>query len=482
MNDTVHPTEVLLTQVDWIRALAFELVRDGGEAEDLAQATILQALEHPPREIGALRGFLRSVLRNEWLQRARSESRRREREARAARAEALPATDELVERLALHRRVVEVVEELQEPYRSAILLRFFDRLPPREIARRRGLSVRTVDTHIQRALAQLRARFDDEHENDRRRWARALLPLLGCFRPEPRPSSASPGARWIALVGALATAAVLWTILAPRDPRSGTAATAVAAEGGRTGPGALAEAEAPASERAPVAPEPRARLAGTVRAVGGEPVAGAEVDVRFLPSATFAVTSGSFPRASSSLGRTATDAQGRFVLELAASPSARPLRVVVSAAGFGTVVRDDVHEDEPLDLQLARAGRFEFTVLTDEDGLPCSGARIVLSSPGRRDPTVEGATDARGLVAIVGLAPGLYTIEATPLAAARVFAIDLVLRAGETVARTLRAGKAAPLAGLVQSARTGRPVAGARVRSVPDHESVTDEAGRFRLE
>jgi len=57
------------------------------------------------------------------------------------------------------------------------VLRFYEDLPPRTIARRMGVPVATVKTRLARALAQLRARLDREHGGDGRSWALALLPL-----------------------------------------------------------------------------------------------------------------------------------------------------------------------------------------------------------------------------------------------------------------------------------------------------------------
>jgi RNA polymerase sigma-70 factor (ECF subfamily) len=162
----------LLEQVSWIRRLARELVHDRELAEDLVQETCVVALERSPREPARLRQWLAEVLRNVLRQRARAANRRKQREADAARAEALEPTDQLVERALLQRALVDAVLELEEPYRSTVLLRFFEELPPREIARRSGVPLATVMSRIQRALARLRGRLDSEH----RAWSAVLLP------------------------------------------------------------------------------------------------------------------------------------------------------------------------------------------------------------------------------------------------------------------------------------------------------------------
>ena len=67
---------------------------------------------------------------------------------------------------------------LEEPYRSAILYRYFQNLPPREIAQRLEVSPAAVEGRLRRGLDQLRARLDHEF-GGRAHWSAALLPLLG---------------------------------------------------------------------------------------------------------------------------------------------------------------------------------------------------------------------------------------------------------------------------------------------------------------
>src|SRR5262245_7375723 len=162
----------LLEEVSWMRRLARELVADRELAEDLVQETCVVALEQAPREAGKLRAWLGEVLRNALRQHARAGGRRREREASAAREEALEPAAELVERVLLQRELMNSVLELDEPYRSTVLLRFFEELPPREIARRTDTPLATVNSRLQRALARLRERLDARNHA----WCALLLP------------------------------------------------------------------------------------------------------------------------------------------------------------------------------------------------------------------------------------------------------------------------------------------------------------------
>ncbi|MEE8142320.1 MAG: sigma-70 family RNA polymerase sigma factor [Planctomycetota bacterium] len=171
--------EDLLAHVGWLRSLARSLVRDPHLAEDLSQETCVAALENPPPESRSLRSWLKVVLRNFAYQGARRDLRRLSREQRAASKDEVPSTLELVERVATQRRVVEAVLSLDEPYLSAVLLRYFQDLPPRKIAVRLGVPVATVKTRLQRGLLQLRGDLDREYGGERHAWIPLLLPLAG---------------------------------------------------------------------------------------------------------------------------------------------------------------------------------------------------------------------------------------------------------------------------------------------------------------
>lgn len=170
------PIEDLLAHSDWVRRLVSGLVFDPSRADDAVQETWAAALERPPREDVDLRAWLAAVARNAVRKLGRGESRRKHREQVAARLEALPDTVDVLAKARLSRRMVDAVLELEEPYRTTLLLRFFEELPPREIAQRLERPVNTVRTHTERGLAKLRSELDAEY-GDRETWGFALLPL-----------------------------------------------------------------------------------------------------------------------------------------------------------------------------------------------------------------------------------------------------------------------------------------------------------------
>src|SRR5262245_49578405 len=137
----------------WMKRLALSLVRDEGWADDVVQETWLELVERPPARPDSPAGWMRRVVRNFSLKKLRGEERRARRQLRAARPEAQGRRPEiLLERLEVLQRIVSLVLELEEPYRSTILLRFFEDLRPAAIARLQGVPATTVRSRVQNAL------------------------------------------------------------------------------------------------------------------------------------------------------------------------------------------------------------------------------------------------------------------------------------------------------------------------------------------
>jgi RNA polymerase sigma-70 factor (ECF subfamily) len=482
MNTSLHSTEALLSQVSWLRGLALELVQDHGEAEDLAQEAILRALERPPREPSAMRGFLRRVSQNIWLDRVRSESRRRDREEFTAREETVPATDDLADRLSAHRQLVEAVDRLDEPYRTTILLRYFDNLPPREIAERQRAPVKTVNTRIQRALERLRADLDRAHGN-RRQWALMLAALVERDSARIAPTSA-PVKLLAVAAGALAVVAVgvfAWrtsTVEKSRAPAESFAAAA--SESDSIASGLEDPRGTPPREALPTASPARnaSKLAGRVVDAEGVAIPGASVSALFRPAAGFDERAGEFSKTVVGIADAVATEDGRFEI---AVPDGSSYRLEARAPGFGTEIQDDALAGGDVVFELKRAGRFEFTVLHDPGDTPCAHAGLTLSRTGVVGSIFEGETSADGRLAIPELAPGVYLVAVTPQDAERAFTTDLVLRDGERTEHVIRAGAGSVVQGSVRSSVDGAPIAGARVTNRPDRIATTDAAGVFEL-
>ncbi len=162
-----------------MRSLARSLVRDDSAADDLVQEAWVDALRSPPVHGAGLRGWLATILRRRARDAWRSESRRAVREEAAARPEGVRSAAAVVAEADLHRRVVEAVMALEEPYRGTLLLRFYEQRSPADIAESQGIPAATVHTRIRRGLERLRARLDGGTRGGRTAWVAALLPLAG---------------------------------------------------------------------------------------------------------------------------------------------------------------------------------------------------------------------------------------------------------------------------------------------------------------
>src|SRR5690606_35620319 len=148
----------------WVRQLARRLLADPSLADDVAQEAWLAARSNAPTRAKGLRPWLSTVVKNHIRRLARTDTRRAARETasaqlcdgahRSGHAAEDPAT--IVERAALHRELTSAVMDLDEPYRTAVLLRHLDELSAPEVATRQGISHDAARKRISRGLQMLR--------------------------------------------------------------------------------------------------------------------------------------------------------------------------------------------------------------------------------------------------------------------------------------------------------------------------------------
>lgn len=254
----------LLADLDWLRALARRLAMDASAADDVVQEACTIAL-HQRRTPRHWRGWLIGVVKN--LVRAERRTARRRALHLASIADATaPDAHSVVQRAELQHGVAAFVLRLDEPYRSTVLLRFFDGMPPRRIAALQGVPVATVHSRLQRALQQLRQSLDREL-GGRERWLAAIVAIAwpgAAIAPRPgrRRLRVAAGAALVAVAGA-----VTWSFAGGDGAR------------GRAGPGASAAvASRPPSEVA-AAPE-RSAVTAPPAATHSYVVRGRVVDPR----------------------------------------------------------------------------------------------------------------------------------------------------------------------------------------------------------
>jgi len=279
MNQRPADPESLAKERPFVEALARRLVLDPNAADDLVQETLLAAMKDPPRK--TTRGWLSRVVRNLAYRSLRNDERRRRREHAVARPDAEPAAADVVARAAWHRRVVDTVLSLDEPYRSTLLLRFYDDLTPKEIAERQGVPAATVRTRLKRGLERMREALDAEH-GDRRNWCVALLPLA--FAPERAASASAAGiAVGVAVMTAkqkLIVAATLVVALAGTVGLGGRALRETNGAERQSGARAsVTDASGPETPAAATSDAPASPFTVRVLRSDGGPIEGARVEI-----------------------------------------------------------------------------------------------------------------------------------------------------------------------------------------------------------
>ncbi|MCC6407504.1 MAG: sigma-70 family RNA polymerase sigma factor, partial [Planctomycetes bacterium] len=273
MTDAAFRSEELAGHAEFVRRLARSLLAEGNDAEDVAQETARVALEHPPHG-SDVRGWFAAVARRLLGRERRSTQRRRRREEYAARPELQPAAEIALEREETVRRVVRAVGTLPEHYRIVVTLRFYDEVPPREIAARLGVPVETVRTRLRRALELLRTELAAERTLRGASWRDSLALLVASDPAASAPVVTSVPLVLLASVALLAGGWVAWrTFAVPTEP-------AIAQPGSASHP-----ADAPSTVPVAGAPERAesairaATLSGYVRDRHGIGVAGARVGI-----------------------------------------------------------------------------------------------------------------------------------------------------------------------------------------------------------
>src|SRR5262245_51464646 len=373
MPDSPQPQNPasLLAHGPFLRGLARALLLDAALAEDAVQETWVAALRRGPRWGSDPRPWLVAVTRNLALRIRRGEGRRALRERAAARAEGLPSTAEIVEREAARREVVEAVLALEEPCRSAVLLRYLEELPLRQVARRLGVPVETARTRIKRGLARLRTALDEKHGNDRGAWCALLVPVAlgkkGGFLSMAKEVLCTAPAK-AGLAAALLVGSV--TIFRPveaggsgggQGPKK-ESSVVVAALGI---PGISAGGEDPREVAPPRSP------AGGEEAAKGITISGRVLDDRGVPIPGAQVESGGTVDT--------TDAAGRF--ELSATP---PVRIRATGTGHFEASLDwRAGPEKGPEIRLDRA-LYVHGVVRDTLENPVEGARVRVSVPAPR--------------------------------------------------------------------------------------------------
>ncbi|MBL0218938.1 MAG: sigma-70 family RNA polymerase sigma factor [Myxococcales bacterium] len=484
-------------ELAWLRRLARALLRDQ-DADDLAQEAWLVAAERPPAEARPLRPWLGGVLRNLAKMRARARKRREAREARSAElVEPATTPDDLVERVELQQLVAGEALALAEPYRSTILLHYFEELSCAEIARRLGIPEGTVRRRLKVALDELRARISAKERGGRGGLA-ALAPIAGLSSPS------QAGAPWalgviamkklLVLVIALILiilAGVLWSrrdhqtaaTHAPTDEHGSAVATATTTT---TPGGTTAATERDDVPRWLVQPDvKRRRIAGRVT-FRGVAVAGATVDLASIASEGGLTTA----------PHVTTNDHGEFDF---GAQSAMQWSVRASAPGKASA-RHEVDLRDPraipapdrLELELGACDAALVGTVRDASGGLIAKARIsrlrddgagVPGGPATQSDengAYELCVEPRwpGWVIVEASADGYAAVTLQMIVPGRTKVDFALVPEAVIVGRVIRDDTSAP----VPQAYVFVPPGSEGIESTPLRGSFTDAAGRFRID
>jgi RNA polymerase sigma factor (sigma-70 family) len=435
----------------------------GGDANDLIQDAAVDALARPPGDVDDTRPlapWLAAVVRNRWRMTRRGQARRLAREQAAVIGDEVAAVDDPLDRARALARLADALVALDEPFRAAIIARYFDGESAADMARRLGVPAGTVRWRVKTGLARLRARLEP-------RTLRAIAPVL-LLR-----GAAVTTKTKLAIAAAVVIAAALaggyaW------QARGGDAA--VATGSGRPAMPALHVPTPAAVATVPVAAPPsqaRARVGdldggGVVRGrvidwSRGDGVDGAEL--------VFASDAGALTVHSSAGGafEVAPGKPGELVLVAATKPGYLPY-----APEYGTSpVRLHVVAARVVDgVAVFLYPALDYHGVVTDGGKPVAGAVVkLLGTPEREQvldklPT-EWTTDANGEFTFH--ASDNAVLEATRGARRGTARLDGNVAVSHRMVIELsdRAPRDATIAGVVVDA-SGAPIADAIVRADPD--------------
>lgn len=143
-----------------IYRFAYRLCGSAADAEDLAQDAFCKAqagwahLKEPAKA----KSWLFQILRNEYLQRVRGESRNKLTRLENADELPMPQADSGFD--ISSEELQRALNELPECFRTPIILYFFDEFSYREIAEQLGVPLGTVMSRLSRGKVFLRERLE----------------------------------------------------------------------------------------------------------------------------------------------------------------------------------------------------------------------------------------------------------------------------------------------------------------------------------
>jgi RNA polymerase sigma factor (sigma-70 family) len=495
--------EDLLFHATGLKRLATRLAKDDAAADDLVQETFLVAVKNPPREGKALQAWLGRVLRNLALSFRRREGSRPSREQAASMARTAPSPEAVLASFELQRDLARAVHELPEPYRTAILLRFYADLEPDDSAKAAGTPAATMRSRVRRGLAMLRERLGSEDGADRRAVVGTIAPFAAAKGGKSAALAATAAATQsgegaavstavaagvvlmkmklvLFAASAIVLAGIAYWALGPVESPADLGSRALAPDlGGNDGRASGLASAADSRAVAPVAATPFAseddasasrakgasplgesELHGRVLDPSGSPVREARVVVERHPSrdasgldlkeidAKFLIASGS------------TDDQGEFRFRL---PRGRLFDVAIETGGYPRTVVRDRYAGDFVPVQLAHGAVVTGRVTRKSDGGPISGAGFRIMR--RIDAALlgEGSTDNDGYLHAAGIEPCAAWVQLAPAVEGAFRWLEIDVKPGVVTRADIEVDSGTTIEGRVTDAETGRPIVDAEI-------------------
>lgn len=163
-NDSTSNEQLLLSAYDEYADAIFRhcalRLNDRERGKDLMQETFVRAWESLQKgtTIENMRAFLYRIANNLIVDDVRRRKLRTEESLEDMQEEhgwELPDSAPDPSRVTHGVMVMETVSQLEEPYRTAVVMRYVDGLPPRDIADALGVSPNVVSVRIHRGIEQL---------------------------------------------------------------------------------------------------------------------------------------------------------------------------------------------------------------------------------------------------------------------------------------------------------------------------------------
>ncbi len=161
---------VITAHAPMLHRVAYRMVGEPQEAEDIVQEAMLRLWDHAPRLAGTgaggtrLGAWLKRVTINLAIDRLRV-ARRVSGEGVPERSDDAPLADRLIEAREETNTARALIASLPERQRAAIVLTYYEELPNAEAAHALDMTIKAFESLLHRARAALRKAFE-AHERD----------------------------------------------------------------------------------------------------------------------------------------------------------------------------------------------------------------------------------------------------------------------------------------------------------------------------